>query len=388
MAASESQEPARALGYGALVVASLIAGLRVTPRPGHNTAAGPSLPPRWPLRTMTALGLVTALMVAHALGLVDVNSAARTALHEAIGPRSLFFLLFSQPAELLVWGCAGGWAYVLTRGPRRARVDAVALQLDGQRTEWSDVRTVEPTGGSFALGLGDGRPIQLPRWPALESAVRAQLADRWPAPPPSGGLPLPLLYAVFVGSGFAALVYQVVWQRLLFSIYGVDIESVTIVVTAFMVGLGLGSFAGGAISDRPGRRLLVWFGAIELGIGAYGAASLSLFEWVGAATAGAGGLATFGLSFGLVLVPTALMGSTLPLLVAHVVRQDRNVGRSVGVLYFVNTAGSAAAAIATAVWALGSLGLAGTVWFAASLNALVGLTILLPGLRLARRAHP
>ena len=51
--------------------------------------------------------------------------------------------------------------------------------------------------------------------------------------------------AIFVLSGFAALVYQVAWQRALFTIYGVDVESATVVVTAFMLGLGLGSLAGG-----------------------------------------------------------------------------------------------------------------------------------------------
>ena len=67
----------------------------------------------------------------------------------------------------------------------------------------------------------------------------------------AAALPLGFLYLVFFVSGFAALVYQVVWQRALFAIYGVNIESVTIVVSAFMLGLGLGSFAGGKLSARP-----------------------------------------------------------------------------------------------------------------------------------------
>ena len=56
-------------------------------------------------------------------------------------------------------------------------------------------------------------------------------------------------YALFFISGFPALLYQIVWQRSLFAIYGVNIESVTIVVTAFMLGLGLGSFR----RNRAGR---------------------------------------------------------------------------------------------------------------------------------------
>lgn len=197
----------------------------------------------------------------------------------------------------------------------------------------------------------------------------------------NAGIPLPFVYAVFLVSGFAALIYQVVWQRSLFAIYGVNIESVTVVVTAFMVGLGLGSFAGGMLSENPDRRLLVWFGGIELSIGAFGLLSLQLFHLVGAWTAGAGGAETFALTFALVLLPTALMGSTLPLLVAHTVKQSGNVGRSVGMLYFTNTLGSALAAFATAMLLLGKLGQAGTVAFAAALNVLVGAAVLI----LARR---
>src|SRR2546427_2232945 len=55
------------------------------------------------------------------------------------------------------------------------------------------------------------------------------------------------LCVLFFLSGFPALLYQVVWQRALFTIYGVNIESVTVVVSAFMLGLGLGSLVGGFI---------------------------------------------------------------------------------------------------------------------------------------------
>jgi predicted membrane-bound spermidine synthase len=195
-------------------------------------------------------------------------------------------------------------------------------------------------------------------------------------PQEKGSLPLPTVFTLFLVSGFAALVYQVVWQRALFAIYGVNIESVTIVVTAFMLGLGLGSFVGGQLSRDPTRRVLLWFAAIELAIGVYGAGSLLILHSVGLATAGAGPVATFGLSFALVLVPTALMGATLPLLVAHLVRRSGNVGRSVGALYFVNTLGSAAAALATAMWILGGLGQQGTVWLAAACNLAVGAAVL------------
>ncbi len=189
-------------------------------------------------------------------------------------------------------------------------------------------------------------------------------------------LPLPVLYGVFLVSGFAALVYQVVWQRGLFALYGVDIASTTTVVSAFMLGLGVGSWMGGRLAGNPKRSALLWFAGFELGIGAFGLVSLPLIHAVGQFTAGASGPATFLLTFGLVVVPTSMMGATLPLLVSHAVRHLQNVGKSVGMLYFVNTLGSSAAAVLTAVLLLRVLGVAHTVWVAVACNALAGLTIL------------
>ena len=68
---------------------------------------------------------------------------------------------------------------------------------------------------------------------------------------------------LFFISGFPALIYQIVWQRALFAIYGVNIQSVTVIVTVFMLGLGFGSLAGGRLSKVPGLRVLIAFGAIE-----------------------------------------------------------------------------------------------------------------------------
>lgn len=188
---------------------------------------------------------------------------------------------------------------------------------------------------------------------------------------------MPLLYGLFFLSGGAALIYQVVWQRSLFALYGVNVEAVTIVVSAFMLGLGLGSLVGGTLSKRADAPLPLWFGLVELGIGAFGLISLQLFHWVGAATAGAQGLATFALSFGLVLLPTLLMGSTLPMLVAYAVQSSHNVGKSVGMLYFINTLGSAVASMLAGVWLLGAFGQTGSVQVAAGLNAAVGVSVLL-----------
>ena len=180
---------------------------------------------------------------------------------------------------------------------------------------------------------------------------------------------------IFLCSGFAALIYQIVWQRVLFAAFGITIQAVTIVVTAFLLGLGFGSLVGGELS-KTARRLLLWFGAMELCVGLYGSVSVPLFRSVGELAATWPVTIAEVASFVLVLVPTLLMGATLPLLVAYAVRISGNVGRSVGWLYFVNTAGSAVAAIATALFVLAYLGEQGAVWLAAAINATVGILVL------------
>ncbi|MBS2017526.1 MAG: hypothetical protein JST00_31885 [Deltaproteobacteria bacterium] len=203
------------------------------------------------------------------------------------------------------------------------------------------------------------------------------------------------IYAVFFLSGFAALLYQIVWQRALYAIYGINIESVTMVVTAFMLGLGLGSLAGGVVSKDPKRPVLLMFSGVELGIGLFGIVSLGVFHAVGKVTLGMGPLATFFVTFLLVLFPTLLMGSTLPLLVAHLVRENKNVGKSVGTLYFVNTLGSAFASAAAVLVIMGKAGQAGSVRLAAAMNVAVSVLAYLAHRRLlaaeaekARKSEP
>ena len=189
---------------------------------------------------------------------------------------------------------------------------------------------------------------------------------------------------LFFSSGFPALLYQIVWQRALFTIYGVNIESVTVIVTVFMLGLGLGSLAGGRLSTISGLRALRAFGLIELSVGIFGATSLWIFHWAAHFTAGKPTAVTGVVTFMLLLIPTLLMGSTLPLLVAHLVRRTANVGESVGALYAVNTFGSGVACVCAALFLMRMLGESGTVRLAASLNILVGISALL----ISRRGEP
>src|SRR2546430_2310059 len=108
-----------------------------------------------------------------------------------------------------------------------------------------------------------------------EEAERTDRLDQWTR----------TLCVLFFFSGFPALIYQLTWQRALFRIFGVNIESVTIVVAAFMLGLGLGSLAGGWLSKRRAIPLLPLLAVIELLTGAFGLFSLAIFDRVGEFTA-------------------------------------------------------------------------------------------------------
>src|SRR6516225_3836624 len=106
---------------------------------------------------------------------------------------------------------------------------------------------------------------------------------------------------VFFVSGFPALIYQLIWQRSLFALYGINIEAVTVVVAGFLFGLGIGSLAGGRLSQSR-------------------SVSLRVFDLVGAHTLMLPRAEITVLVLILLFVPTLLMGSTLPILVAYLVR--------------------------------------------------------------------
>jgi predicted membrane-bound spermidine synthase len=206
------------------------------------------------------------------------------------------------------------------------------------------------------------------------------MSSKLPPGTGSAAISQSLLFGIFTLSGLSALLYQMVWQRCLFMIYGSNVESVAMVVTAFMAGLGIGSLVGGALSKQTQLSLVLLFGVAELGIGIYGLFSLQLFQQVGEMTVGASTLATGVLVFTLVFFPTLLMGATLPLLVAHQVRSRVSVGQAVSWLYFANTLGAGIGAFLAVFVLLGRLGQAGSVRLAAVGNAFAALSILLPWL--------
>lgn len=152
---------------------------------------------------------------------------------------------------------------------------------------------------------------------------------------------------LFLISGFSALIYQVVWQRVLFTTFGINSEAVTVIVSVFMFGLGIGALLGGYLQQRFHDYLLQIFLALEILIGLFGLVSLDLIHTIGNLSATTSTPQLVLRSYLILAIPTLLMGATLPILVAYLQKFFKNIGRTVGLLYAFNTIGSAIAAFAT-----------------------------------------
>lgn len=182
-----------------------------------------------------------------------------------------------------------------------------------------------------------------------------------------------VLSLLFFCSGVSAIIYQIVWQRVLFASFGTDIESITIIVSVFMLGLGLGSLIGGAMSNASEKKLINYFIFFETAIGLFGLISIPLIEYISQVTLHlSGGWLPF-IVFAILVIPTFAMGATLPVLVTYLFKQTKSVGNSVTRLYYINTLGSAIGCLVT----VGILFVIGTrqstIYAAALLNFLIAL---------------
>lgn len=176
------------------------------------------------------------------------------------------------------------------------------------------------------------------------------------------------LAGIFFISGLSALIYQVCWQRLLFTGFGVDLTSITVIVSVFMAGLGIGAFFGGRIADKYPQNIILIFCLIELGIGCFGLLSHQLILNLQDMLIHANLVMTALGSFILLLFPTFLMGTTLPLLTSFFNQHIQNIGDSIGQLYFYNTLGAAFGALATGFILFNHFTLSHTIYIAAMLN--------------------
>jgi predicted membrane-bound spermidine synthase len=160
---------------------------------------------------------------------------------------------------------------------------------------------------------------------------------------------------IYFASGFAALLYQVIWQRMLAIFSGTDLFATTTIVASFMAGLGIGSAVAGALADRISFRWLIGLFALAEGLtGIFGELSAwwyydVLYRQFAQSVTSPPVVA--GVLFSSLLIPTFLMGMTLPLLSKALTPAIELAGQRIGSLYALNTLGAAAGALATA-WVL------------------------------------
>ncbi|MCK4548016.1 MAG: fused MFS/spermidine synthase [Candidatus Eisenbacteria sp.] len=190
-----------------------------------------------------------------------------------------------------------------------------------------------------------------------------------------------LVLGLFFLSGAAGLVYEVVWTRYLTLAFGVTAEAVSAVLAAYMGGLALGSFLLGRRTARI-RNLLRTYAWLELGVGIFAlltpliylrveAINIFLFRNLGE-TGAAFDVLRFVVSFAVMLIPTTMMGGTLPILSRFVVSRRSAIGFGVGTLYSINTFGAVLGTFAAGYFLIPVVGLSATVYVAAAFNLAVG----------------
>jgi spermidine synthase len=191
------------------------------------------------------------------------------------------------------------------------------------------------------------------------------------------------LQALFFASGAAGLMYEVIWARLLADILGSTALSMTAVFSVFLVALAVGAVVVGRL-EAEGAAALRVYGWLEVAVaGAAICATVVLLLAESAIARASPGPDRYGASLVFAVVvttaiiglPTALMGGTLPMVLASV-RGEGLPHSRVARLYGWNTLGAATGTLATGFWLIWKVGLIATVGIAASINLLVGIGVL------------
>jgi len=194
----------------------------------------------------------------------------------------------------------------------------------------------------------------------------------------------PVTLVCFFLTGVTGLVYELVWVRMLILSFGSTQFAVTTVLTTFMAGLAIGSLLFGRLIDRYEHPLRV-YGILEMVLGGYCILTplifsaikslyLSLFSGGGVQYA-AFNPTQFMLAFGGIILPSILMGGTLPVLTKYFTATREEIGFKVGLLYALNTFGSVVGCLATGLFLLYLLGVTSTIYLAGMIDILIGVVI-------------
>ncbi len=206
-----------------------------------------------------------------------------------------------------------------------------------------------------------------------------------PAPQHSPRWLLLLLLILFFGSGVCALVYQVMWLRLLALVFGVTVYAASTVLAGFMAGLGIGSYAAGRLATCITRPLAA-FGIAEVLVGITAFASPVVLDsltkvWVALHPSLPDSVAVitiirFVVAFLVLIVPTSLMGATLPLVIKSAVAREARIGGRIGLLYAVNTTGAIIGALVAGFYLISEVGVSLSFRMAAIGNLVIGIVAL------------
>jgi len=174
-------------------------------------------------------------------------------------------------------------------------------------------------------------------------------------------------------SGASGLTFEVIWVRQASLLLGHTAVAMSVVVAAFLGGLGLGAVAVGRRADAAPRPLAV-YGALECATAVAAAALTVGLPHLGRWVAGVGPWpARAVIAVALVLVPSAAMGGTLPALVRAAVQvEEGSTGRRFGALYAVNTLGAVVGCLLSGFVLLGAVGITRTGLLAALGNLMAG----------------
>ena len=191
-----------------------------------------------------------------------------------------------------------------------------------------------------------------------------------------------VFYLFFFFSGATALVYEVIWARILQLTFGSTVYAITTVLTAFMAGLSLGSYFMGRIAEKKKNPLLL-YGLMECGIAIYALLTPFLLEltdklylsyyhtiWQQQQLLF---IVRFLHSFVVLLIPTIFMGATLPVLSKYLISRFENFGRTLSLLYAINTFGAMIGTAFVGFYALPAIGMIQSNYIAASLNLIIGI---------------
>jgi spermidine synthase len=192
-----------------------------------------------------------------------------------------------------------------------------------------------------------------------------------------------LIGLCFVFSGATGLIYEVLWSRMLGLVFGATTLAVSTVLAAFMGGLALGSALAGRFGSRI-KRPLSAYGWLEIGVAIYAILVPLLFRWVDHLYVVIWqefqpgffifSVWRFVLSCLLLLLPTTLMGATLPVLSSALLNSLGHDSRSVTKLYACNLAGAILGTVVAGFVLLPVFGVRTTIFIAAAINTLIGVT--------------